>query len=225
MTIFWWLQRNVHYVAFLPQKGSAMYQMVGRVSMKNWSLGILNLNPSHSPHSALSLMTGSQWTHIKWQANIFFPPSFFWVLVWERHGLHRWPHTCWIQIWGSGTHFFRQSLRALPTAGTHHVCLAATSAVASERGFNNAEFKVIRNTIAFTSTQILNYCISLRWAELRVVFHRLIYVGNSHLQIIFTNKLGLGMTQKLLLLLGKCFLLWLLFLGMLYTKRYISHMK
>lgn len=220
MTIFWWLQRNVHYIAFVPQKGPAMYQMVGRVSMKNWSLGILILNPSHTPHSALSLMTGSQWSHIKWQANIF-PPNFFWVLVWERRGLHKWPHSCWIQIWGGVTHLFRQSPRALPTAWL----LALTSVVASERGFINAEFKVIRNTIAFTSTQILNYYISLRWAELWVVFHWLIYVGNTHLQIIFTNKLSLGMTQKLLLLLRKCFLLWLLFLGMLHTKQYISHMK
>lgn len=42
---------------------------------------MMNLNPSYSPHSVLSLMTGSQWTHIKWQANISPSPisSEFWI--------------------------------------------------------------------------------------------------------------------------------------------------
>lgn len=213
--------------SFLPQEGPAMCQMVGRVSVKNGTLGILNLNPSHSPYSALFLMTGSQWTQIKWQANIFFPQFLLGFGVRETWIAQVAPQLLNADLRECDT-FLQAISQSSPhslAAGTHHICLAVTSAVASERGFNNAECKVIRNTIALTSTQILNYYISLRWAELWVVFHWLIYVGNPHSQIIFTNKLGLGMTQKLLLLLGKCFLLWLLFLGMLHTKQYISHMK
>lgn len=169
-------------------------------------------------------MTASQW---EWQANIFFPQfllSFGVRETWIAQVAPELLHTelregdtfLWAISWSSP-----HSL----AAGTRHACLAGTSAVVPERGFNNAEFKVIRNSTAFTRTQILNYCISLRWAELRVVLHWLIYAGNPHLQIIFTNKLGLGVTQKLLLLLGKCFLLWLLFLGMLHTKQGTSHIK
>lgn len=43
-------------------------------------------NPSFNLHSALSLMTGSQWTHIKWQANIF-SPNFFCVFFFGGGGL------------------------------------------------------------------------------------------------------------------------------------------
>lgn len=116
----------------------------GRVSVKNWSLGILNLNPSHSPHPALSLTTGSQWTHIKWQANIF-PPVSFWVLVRERHGLHRLPHSCWIQMWGRVAHFFKisQSSPHSLAAGTHHVCLAVTNVTASERALIMLNLKLL----------------------------------------------------------------------------------
>lgn len=57
--------------------------------------------------------------------------------------------------------FYRLSLRALPLAQlveAHHRFFgkAGNSLLALETGFNNAEFEVIRNTIAFPNTKVLN---------------------------------------------------------------------
>lgn len=105
----------------------------------------------------------------------YFPlPSFFWVLVCETWIVQVAPELLPTALREGDIPLGSKSLGALPTAWLlEHTTLvwqapncASVCAVAPERAFNNAEFKVIRNSIAVTRTQILNYCISLRWAEL-----------------------------------------------------------